>query len=146
MATKNNQNNFPVLILSVIIAFIFGAGLVYFGLPFVNPPKENKLTNDYATVQKINNLHVFIEAEPVSEYTTLKTFKGDSLESVWNSFGIGKDKFGKVLLNILDAGQHNLILSQKLERMTEAVNNQYSDADGVIFSDKMNECAVIKFK
>ena len=142
MATKTNQTNFPLLILM----FILGAGLVYFVLPIINPPKENKLTNEYAKVQKMNDLYVFIEAEPVTDYSTLKTFKGDSLESVWNSFGIGKDKFGKVLLNILDAGQHNLILSQKLERMTEAVKNQYPDAEGVIFFDKMNECAVIKFK
>jgi RNA polymerase subunit RPABC4/transcription elongation factor Spt4 len=146
MASKNKS----IIFLSLILMLFIGAGIMYFIAPQIIPPKEveKALTNEYAKVKKINDLYVFIESFPANEssYITLETMEGDNLIDIWNSFGIGKDKFGKVLLNIANAGKNNLIFYEILTKMTEKVHNQYKDASGIIFSDQMKKCQVIKFK
>ena len=62
-----------------------------------------------------------------------------------NSIGIGKEKAGKVLENLLNLGQQNINFHAQLLTITEKVKEQYPDAQGVIFSNRIKKCEVIKF-
>lgn len=147
MSKNSSSTSFPLLVLMLL----FGAGIMYFLAPEIIPQKEKKiekkLTNEYAKVTKINDLYVFIESTPAnSNYTTLDVIEGDKLNDIWSSLGIGKDKFGKVLTNIINTGKKNLVFNEMLIKMTEKVSNEFQDASGVIFLNNMRKCQVIKFK
>lgn len=144
---KNNKTSSNLSL--VILMFLLGAGLMY-GLFQLNiiPSNESKFTNEYAKVRKINNLYVFVESAPVDpdSYTTIDIVEGSNLIEIWDSLGIGNDKFGKVVNNIFNTGKDNLVFYEKLLRMTEDVYKKHNDASGIIFSENMRKCQVIKFK
>lgn len=145
MATKNNSTNFFLI---SILMLIIGAGLMYFLAPIINSESENALTNEYAKVKKINDLYVFIESTPADpeSYTTIETMEGDNLIDIVNSLGIGKEKPKNVFANIVNTLGDNLTFDKLLDKITEKAHSQYPDATGVIFSDRMKKCQVIKFK
>jgi hypothetical protein len=105
------------------------------------------LPNGYAKIgEKINDLYVFINSLPANNYEIIETVKGDNLIDTWNSLGIGKEKAEKVISNIINAGKDNLVFYEMLFKITERVHNNYSQASGVIFTNNMKECQVVKFK
>ncbi len=62
-----------------------------------------------------------------------------------NSIGIGKEKTGKVLESVLNLGKQNINFHEQLVTITEKVKEQYPNAQGVIFSNRVKKCEVIMF-
>jgi hypothetical protein len=82
----------------------------------------NEIKRDYASVNQVSGLYVFLESKPLAEYEVLGTVKKTGL--VWN----GK---AKEMQNIL----------------IRRAQDDYPKCDGIIFDDiSMEHATVIKFK
>ena len=100
-------------------AFYFSILTVVFILSFKSPEMYKK---DYASVNQVSGLYVFIQSKPLAEYEVLGTVKKTGL--VWN----GKAK------------EMQTILIRRAQK-------DYPKADGIIFDDiAMDHATVIKFK
>ncbi len=150
MATTKKQNNSQSNLTSYILAFIVGAGIVYFGYPYLNPqqPTVQNYSIGDAQVDQVNGLYVFLESKPVrsTPYKVIDSFEDENLLEVASSVGIGKEKFGKVLENILTKGSQKLNFENQIDKITQAVKDKYPDAQAVIFSVKLKRCEVITFE
>ena len=88
---------------------------------FAFKPSE-QFKKDYASVNRISGLYVFIESKPMADYDVVGTVKKTGL--VWNGRG-------KEMLDIL----------------IRRAQKDYPDCDGIIFDDiMMDHATCIKFK
>lgn len=145
--TNKKQNSINS---TTLLAFLLGA-ILLFGVYYLGylPPRttgvDKSLTDDFAQVSQIQNIYVFLESRPANKYTSLGTFQGDNAIEMLQSIGIGKEKFGNVLLNMLNTGNQNLNLYEVINKMVEGTKEKYPEASGIIFSDRLKKCEVIKF-
>lgn len=146
---NNNQmksKNSSSAIAMPLIMLVVGVALTYLAFDQGLINSDPAYSNDCAKVQRINNLYVFIESTPMNtNYSTIETLKGDDLFEMINSLGIGKEKFGKVIQNLIRVGSDNLSMNELVLKMTEMVNDQYPEASGIIFMKNLKKCQVIKF-
>lgn len=145
----NSKSNSTNLFLPFIL-FLVGAAAMYFIQPlFAAPPTETIVTfeKEDATVNKINGLYVYIEASPKNKdnYQVIGNVEGDNIFEMVNSIGIGEEKTGKVLENIFNLGKDNINFHEQLLKITEKVKEQFPNAEGVIFSNKIRKCEVVVF-
>src|ERR1041385_442939 len=92
-------------IITYILLILLGGSLTFIAYSYFDTltTEGKKYTNDYAKVQKIDGLYVFIESSPaVDTYTSIEITEGPGLIDVWNSLGVGKEGVGKVLENLLN--------------------------------------------
>jgi len=141
---KKSKTNFSSILLYGAM-LLLGAGIMYFIANQYNI-FEKETPIDRASVEKINGLYVFIESSPIVKYETIQKFKGDNLADIYNKLGIGKQKAGQVILNIINTANENLNFSEVLNTMVNNVHDKYPDATGVIFRNRMKECEVIKLR
>lgn len=150
MSTSNSKNSSSNILMFFLI-FILGGVIMYFAYPFIQEDQEinnvSVFSKEDAKVNKINGLCVYVESYPKDKenYTVLKTFEGDNVIEMVNSLGIGKENVGKVLENILNLVKDNINFHEQLSTITEKVKEQYPEAQGVIFSNKIKKCEVIVF-
>ena len=129
-----------------ILYILIGCILMYVALTYLAPKdQENK---HYARVSKLNDLYVYINATPIdqSQYISLGVLSGTDIDEIWDSFGIGKDKFGQVILNIFNTNKEHLTFSKVIEKITLKAKKDYPNASGIIISNKLSSCEVIQFK
>ena len=101
-----------------ILAFV--AGITFIALFSFRPSDQVK--KDYASVNQVSGLYVFIESKPLADYEVLGTVKKTGL--VWN----GKAK------------EMQSILIRRAQ-------DDYPKCEGIIFDDiAMDHATVIKFK
>lgn len=103
---------------------------------------SNKST---AEVKSFNGVLVFIHAEPMAEYYVLGDVKLEAVQNIVDSARTGNSFIEKAEA-ALSEGIQDLDFSTKLEKMVSKAKENYPDADGVIFEDRMNSCQAIKFK
>ncbi len=144
--TKNQSNN----TLIYLLVFVLGVVLMYFGYPYlastetVSPAPYDK---EIAKVNRIDGIFVYVESYPQdkSAYKVIGTAEGDNIVDMVGSLGIGKEKVGAVLENIFNMGKDNVNFHEQLEVMVKKVKEQYPEAEGIIFTNKIKRCEVITF-
>lgn len=98
---------------------------------------------EYARVRKYKGIYVFINSQPVNQYEELGTISA----SVWDNLKIEKgDRAGTVIRRISNSEKEHITLSDMLEKVITNATLEYPEAEGVIFTDKMNSCQVVKFE
>lgn len=148
MATTTSKGSTNVFALALL--FILGATIMFFVYPYFITQQVNKPVNykkEDAIVNKINDLYVYVEAAPKDKdsYNVVGSVEGDNIIEMVNSIGIGKEKAGQVLENLLNLTKQNINFHEQLLTITEKVKEQYPDAQGVIFSNRIKKCEVIVF-
>lgn len=101
-------------------------------------------TSSTANSHQENGLYVFIYSDPSREYTTLGTLENDWMEQISKSGR--KRKIGEFLKSAVNTiGQHASI-DVIIEKMTTQAKRAYPNADGIIFTHKLMNAKVVKFK
>jgi RNA polymerase subunit RPABC4/transcription elongation factor Spt4 len=142
--TKNQSNNFFLYFL----IFVIGAALMYLGYPYLQGETAPVVYDkEIAKVNRIDGIFVYVESYPQdkSAYKVIGTAEGDNIIDMVGSLGIGKEKVGAVLENIFNMGKENVNFHEQLEAMVKKVKEQYPDAEGIIFTNKIKRCEVIIF-
>ena len=98
---------------------------------------------NWAQVDRVNGLLVFIYAEPQSPYTVIGRLEYDAIEESLKE-GQGKS-FGKALGDILSKSIENMALPDQIAKMTELAKNQAPQADAIIISHRAFEAEIIQF-
>lgn len=151
ISSMNNSKNQSSNLLTYFFIFILGGVLMYFGYPYLQEDSATTTEIIYnledAKVNKINGLYIYIEASPKDKesYKVIGNVEGDNIIEMTNSLGIGKEKVGKVLENILNLAKDNINFHEQLSTITEKVKEHYPNAQGIIFSNKIKKCEVISF-
>lgn len=108
--------------------------------------EENKITNEYAKVEKMQGLYVFIESSPAKDYETLGEVTTEDYVSQVEASNKNK-KALKAGLDMLLTTVKNIKFSDKLEMLISNANEQYKgQVQGIIVRDKLTKCEAIKFK
>jgi RNA polymerase subunit RPABC4/transcription elongation factor Spt4 len=141
---NSQSNNFFIYLL----IFVIGAALMYVGYPYLQSDAAPIVYDkEIAKVNRIDGIYVYVESYPQdkSAYQVIGTAEGDNIVDMVGSLGIGKEKVGTVLENILNMGKDNINFHEQLKVMVEKVKEQYPDAEGIIFTNKIKKCEVITF-
>lgn len=101
-------------------------------------------TTSTANSHQENGLYVFIYSDPSQEYTTLGTLENDWVEQISKSGR--KRKIGEFLKSTMNAIGQNMSIDEIVGKMTAQAKNKYPEADGIIFTHKLMNAKVVKFK
>jgi hypothetical protein len=131
--------------LLLFFAFLIGGiiGFLAFKADAKPTEKERKLSKEYARVETMQDLYVFIESVPATDdgFESLGTFEctGDTTVGA-------KETVAQALCRLFYSTKDTLPFDQRLSMMISNVKTNFPEANGVVFSDKMKKCNVIKFK
>ncbi len=143
MAPRKNNTSIPLIVLMLLIGLLGGAA----GMYFYNQLQPDKLTNEMAKVKFKEGLYVFINSEPVKKRTRITNHQTTIFETINKLFSKaeGKNFLEKLGDKMGDIGTA-FVFEQKLSEELRKIKSEHSEADGVIFDDKLNECEVFSFK
>ncbi|MCH8903561.1 MAG: hypothetical protein IIA45_06580 [Bacteroidetes bacterium] len=106
---------------------------------------ENQGDKGIAKTQKIEGLYVFIKSEPTAPYNTIGTIKSKDVFERAIEVGVGEEKAGTVLKNIIKSALEEIPFEKKLSLMASEAKDKYPNAEGIIFTSNLNNCSVIRF-
>ena len=107
---------------------------------------KQELTNEYAKVDQIQGLFIFIEATPVKEYQSLGKITNEGYVEITEHDSTTSRKRVRGAWVVLKADQKNLNYSERLHMMIGKVRAEFPQADGIIFYDRITRCEAIKFQ
>ena len=104
-----------------------------------------KVEKSTANVDTVNGLYVYIKAQPAKGYKPYdKSVNRDAAQDIVDS---GKKKgFWKVLGGLAEGVAKNVSFDEQVNAMTELTKEVYPNADGVIFTNSLNECIAFEFQ
>ena len=106
---------------------------------------ENQGDKGMAKTEKVEGLFVFIKSEPTAAYNTIGTIKSKDVFERASEVGVGKEKTGTVLKNILKSALEEIPFDKKLLLMASEAKDEYPNSQGIIFDSNLNSCSVIQF-
>jgi hypothetical protein len=132
--------------LLLFFAFLIGGIIGYLAFKADVKPADKavKLSKEFAKVDVIQDLYVYMESVPANQdsYESLGNFEINGDTTVINS----KENVGQALSRLFSSGKETLSFDEKLSQMLENIKSNFPEATGVIFSDRLKRCEVIKFR
>jgi hypothetical protein len=104
------------------------------------PPRQKE-----ASVNNIRGLYIFVLSEPQVNYDVIGQVKND-FASQLGEVTKGKKKAGKILEGIFNTATKNVDFQQLMNNMIDLTQDQYPQAEGIIFDNNLSNARVIVFK
>ncbi len=104
---------------------------------------EAPVEKNYATVNQINGLYVFVYSKPSAPYKELGTVSNDYLNQMKDA--TSSKKVGKKILGALSTTAQNIDFKSKLDIMIQLAKESYPDANAIIFETGVDQAKVIQF-
>jgi hypothetical protein len=138
--SSSGLSNITIAIISLVTAIVSAIGTQLYN-DYVSPP----ISESTANVHQQDGVFVFIRSLPSYDYTPLGVINENT---VGRAIGATKGKKGKQFWNSLAKTLVTDVtsFSGRLSSIVGIVKTSYPQADGVLFSDDLTECTVIKFK
>lgn len=146
LAAANQKINYMKKVELMFIAVILASCNMDNNNSKTKEPSENKITNEYAKVAKMQGLYVFIESSPAREYETLGQVTTEDYVSQVEASNKNK-KALKAGLDMLLTTVKNIKYSEKLDMLVSNAKEQYhGKVQGIIVNGNLKSCEAIKFK
>ena len=125
---------------------LFAVLLIWLGCEPITENTPKLIDKSTAKVQRIGGLYVFIKSEPETPYKVIDNVIGKDVFERAADVGVGKEKPGKVLKNIIKSATEELSFSKKVSLMAAEAARKHRDAHAIVFRNNLSNCEVIKFK